>query len=187
MKEKKDKTLLYLVVGPSGSGKDTFCNIFRNLEHCNVISSFTTRPMREGEFDGREHTFISEEMFSLMDRKKMLAYTFYGGYHYFTSPHQIKKGYRNFYIIDEYGANELIRLFGGRYTVKVIEMQASEETIRRRKVEQGRTMRDEEREPLMLIKPDYVINNDSGKRELFDQILSLFPWSRTLKLKEEEL
>ncbi len=50
--------------GPSGAGKSTICRAV--LERFNDLAfsvSHTTRPMREGEVDGRDYHFVSEETF----------------------------------------------------------------------------------------------------------------------------
>lgn len=72
------KTIICLV-GETGSGKDTVASL---LPWPKVVS-YTTRGIREGEKDGREHHFISEEeMSKLKNREKILAYTNKGNAEY---------------------------------------------------------------------------------------------------------
>ena len=53
-----------MVSGPSGSGKTTLCRGFSERDSgCTYAVSCTTRPRREGEVDGRDYHFLSEEEF----------------------------------------------------------------------------------------------------------------------------
>ena len=62
------KGLLLVVSGPSGVGKGTVCNEYvKNHPECSLSVSATTRKMREGEKDGINYFFLSEEEF----RKKI--------------------------------------------------------------------------------------------------------------------
>lgn len=56
--------ILCVVSGPSGSGKTTLCRGFSECDpECTYAVSCTTRPPREGEVDGRDYHFLSEEDF----------------------------------------------------------------------------------------------------------------------------
>ena len=56
--------ILCVVSGPSGSGKTTLCRGFSERDSgCTYAVSCTTRPPREGEVDGRDYHFLSEEEF----------------------------------------------------------------------------------------------------------------------------
>ncbi len=56
--------ILCVVSGPSGSGKTTLCRALSDEDPlCSYAISCTTRPMREGEVDGRDYHFLSETDF----------------------------------------------------------------------------------------------------------------------------
>ena len=58
------KKLLFVVSGPSGVGKSTLCRyILKNIPDIRLSVSYTTRPPRSGETDGKEYRFISEDEF----------------------------------------------------------------------------------------------------------------------------
>ncbi len=61
------KGILYVISAPSGAGKSTLCrellDIFPELRHS---VSFTTRPPRNGEVEGRDYHFVSSEEFHRM-------------------------------------------------------------------------------------------------------------------------
>jgi len=58
---------LFVVVAPSGAGKTSLVNAMLEGERGIRLSvSYTTRPPREGEVDGREYNFVSRERFEKM-------------------------------------------------------------------------------------------------------------------------
>lgn len=93
---------LITITGPSGAGKDTVARMMSEMTDWPVLCSYTTRPMREGEVNGREHYFVEHVNVS---PTKMLAYTHYGGYDYWTRLDQVKD--TAIYVIDEVGLVEL--------------------------------------------------------------------------------
>lgn len=54
------KQNIIAIVGQAGSGKDTVAQLMRMTLHVPILCSYTTRPMREGEVNGREHIFVKE-------------------------------------------------------------------------------------------------------------------------------
>ena len=105
MKKNKKKRLI-VVSGKSSSGKDTITNLamttdvyFDNCFHIELkpIVSYSTRPPRYSEVNGREHYFISDkEADELLETKDVIAYTKIGNYRYFVTEECIEKG--NIYI-----------------------------------------------------------------------------------------
>jgi guanylate kinase len=65
------RSLLLVVSAPSGAGKTTLCDRLLAEFHASMIYSVscTTRAPREGEVDGREYFFLSDEHF----RRKLAA------------------------------------------------------------------------------------------------------------------
>jgi guanylate kinase len=60
----KEKGLFIVVSAPSGAGKTTICKeVLRTVPELSYSVSFTTRPMRDGEINGKDYFFVSEAEF----------------------------------------------------------------------------------------------------------------------------
>ena len=102
MNYEKDKKIVFLVLGRSGSGKDTLVNYMCHEYGLKKLKSYTTRPPRQNEED--THIFISpEDVQKYQD--DIIAYTKIGEFEYFATKSQLKD--INFYIIDPKGVQDL--------------------------------------------------------------------------------
>lgn len=63
---------IIFLIGPSGSGKDTFFAHALDRYQIQPIILLTTRPIRIGEVDGREYHFVSDEKMDLLEQKELL-------------------------------------------------------------------------------------------------------------------
>ena len=68
--------LLIVISGPSGVGKDTILRrLFELAPNLKYSVSYTTRPPRPGEVDGRSYTFVGEDEFKrLIEQKAFLEW-----------------------------------------------------------------------------------------------------------------
>ena len=81
-----------ILVGKGGSGKDHLRKILED-EGLNYCVSHTTRPMREGESDGKDYFFVSEPIFLEMVKDGyMYENVIFNTWYYGTSKEQFKKG-----------------------------------------------------------------------------------------------
>lgn len=68
---------IFAVIGKSCAGKDTLLKEIQketsNLSNLPIIISYTTRPARQGEVDGKDYKFISDEKFLNMAINKKFA------------------------------------------------------------------------------------------------------------------
>lgn len=72
-RKKMNKGGVFIISGPSGSGKDTvLAELFRNRPDLLFSISSVTRPMRQGEKEGDKYNFISREKFEYMIENDML-------------------------------------------------------------------------------------------------------------------
>ena len=79
--------VLFVMSGPSGTGKGTICNELLANENNDVFLSVssTTREKRKGETDGVTYNYTTVENFKKMiDNGEMLEYAMYSGNYYGT-------------------------------------------------------------------------------------------------------
>ena len=61
---------IYYIMGKSSSGKDTlFRKIKQELPMLQTVTLYTTRPKREGEREGVEYHFVTDEQMHIFERK----------------------------------------------------------------------------------------------------------------------
>lgn len=77
---------IFIISGPSGSGKDTLLKeLFKKFPEIKFSISSVTRDMREGETEGEKYNFISRSKFEEMIKNdELLEYNVYVGNYYGT-------------------------------------------------------------------------------------------------------
>lgn len=83
----KRRGMLVVVSAPSGAGKTTLCREVRSLVPNLAYSiSYTTRPPRPGEIDGKDFHFVPEAVFKAMaDREEFAEWAVVHGNYYGTA------------------------------------------------------------------------------------------------------
>lgn len=112
------KPTIVCIVGPSGSGKTTMAKFIEHALDIPMLVSYTTRPQRPGEIQGVDHHFVQED--EMPNRDEMLAYTNFGGYHYWTLKEDVIYTTPGIctYVIDEKGLVELVEKYGDDFTIR---------------------------------------------------------------------
>ena len=62
--DKKDRGRLFIISGPSGTGKGTICADLLNDEKISLSVSMTTRAPRKHEVEGKSYYFVTKEHFN---------------------------------------------------------------------------------------------------------------------------
>jgi guanylate kinase len=146
-----DSGILFVVSAPSGAGKTTLVKLLMERDaQLRHSVSYTTRPARAGEQDGREYHFIDVAEFEARRaRGEFLEWAEVHGNFYGTSrvwlEERVRSGQDLLLEIDWQGAQQVRRLFPAAVTIfilppSVAELeqrlrgrgQDSEEVIRRR-------------------------------------------------------
>lgn len=108
--EKKYKGIL--ILGQTARGKDTLANILQNGYGCGLtqVVSYTTRPKRECETDGKEHYFLPKgttfaDWAEKNGHDSVIAWTKIGDYEYWATRSELDS--KDIYIIDPAGLKSL--------------------------------------------------------------------------------
>ena len=171
---------LYVVAAPSGAGKTTLVRLLIEQEagvHLSV--SFTTRPPRPGELDGRDYHFVDAAGFrAMIARQEFLEWAEVHGNFYGTSKKWITErlatGHDVLLEIDWQGAQQVRSAFPG--TIGIFILPPSMEELTRRLTGRGTDSADVIARRLAAAQAemhhvgefDYVIINASLEQALED-------------------
>ena len=120
-----------LLVGKSGSGKNTVQDYLVRKYGLKPLLSYTTRERRFPEEN--THTFITLQEYEGFKQTDFIAYTFYNGNHYFATKKQFEEA--DIYIIDLDGVEYISKLNLELETPYVVIYLDVPEEIRRQRME----------------------------------------------------
>lgn len=126
------KKPLFVLIGKSGSGKDTVVDLLADIGWKRV-SSYTTRPMRAGEQNGREHTFLSNSEYDQIKPEDIVAQTLFAGNRYCATKQQLDGA--DIYIVDKKGLEDVRKNYSG--PMLAIYLDSSDKTRRERMARRG--------------------------------------------------
>lgn len=167
--EKYMNNKILCIVGDSGAGKTLASLHLQNKLGANVICSFTTRPPRVTEVEGREHHFIN----IVPDPNELLAYASFGGWEYYALKTQVW-GDCTVYVVDEQGLLQLKEEHGDKYRIFSVYITRTKANRMRVGIKHNRIERDENRLKLPMETYDWVIDNNSTKKNLFVNIEAIY-------------
>lgn len=131
---------IFVIMGKSATGKDSVYRRIVENKECKLktVTCYTTRPIRQGEQNGREYYFVSEfEMNSLMKEEKIIEcrkyHTVHGVWYYFTANDgQIDLSDGNYVIIGSIMVyQKLTQYYGNNIVVPIyIEVDNEERLLR---------------------------------------------------------
>ncbi len=117
---------IFCLMGKSSSGKDTLYRMLQEELQLDTIVPYTTRPIREGEKDGVEYHFITEEEVEKLQAQgrviELRAYhTMHGVWKYLTvDDRQVDLSARNYLMIGTVEAYQKLKdYYGEKYLVPI--------------------------------------------------------------------
>jgi guanylate kinase len=194
---KEARGILLIVSSPSGGGKGTLIRrVLKTVPNLGYSVSFTTRPPRDGEINGRDYFFISEAAFrEMIDGDEFLEWAHVHAHLYGTGRAQVERELQERHDIileiDVQGAESVKRLAPG--AVGVFILPPSFEILRERLIARG-----SERDKDLALRLgnarsevehyrefDYVIINDDVERAAA-QLASVVYAERARRERQEQ-
>jgi guanylate kinase len=134
------KPLVYIISAPSGSGKSTLVSkLMKLVPDLDFSVSYTTRPLRGSEQNGKQYYFISRDEFKQMiDRDEFLEHAIVFGNYYGTArrflDEAVQKGHDLLLDIDVQGAQQIKRKLPDAISIFVLppDRQTLERRLRAR-------------------------------------------------------
>ncbi|MCQ2463810.1 MAG: guanylate kinase [Clostridia bacterium] len=168
-----NKGKLYIVSGPSGSGKDTVVGLVMQKlgDESRISVSMTTRQPRGQEKEGVDYFYVSEESFlNNVEQGNMLEYARYGRYYYGTPKAPVEKwleeGKVVFLVIEVNGGENIKKYFPDAEKIFILppSLGVLEQRLRGRGTEDddavSRRMTIAREEIKRAVEYDYIIVND---------------------------
>ena len=175
-----NKGRLFIISGPSGSGKDTVLKeLFVRFPEIKFSISCVTRQMRAGEVEGEKYHFISHDEFrEMIENDRLLEHNFYVDNYYGTPREPVERcieaGEDIFVEIDVNGAAQIRQKQPD--AVSIFIMPPSVSVLRERLVGRGtetaeqieKRLNDAVGEIKRAGEYDYIIINDDLKKAVDD-------------------
>lgn len=192
------KGILFVLSGPSGTGKGTICNeLIKREKNLKISVSATTRECRNGEIPGITYNYVSTDTFKRMiENDEMLEYAMYNGNYYGTPKKNITdildSGQDVLLEIEPQGALNVKKLMPEAVLIFVIP--PSMKDLKNRLISRGRETAEEINERINATKWEltqadkYAVNIVNQDLDVcVDEVIAYFNKKREEKKKIEKL
>jgi len=124
-----DKIKLIALFGESSAGKDSIQHwLMQVLKDGHKMISYTSRPPRDYERDGRQYHFITKEKFKeYIEQGKMLEYTYFNNWYYGTLEDELQPKKFNIGVFNPMGIRFLLQ-YSDKIDVLPVWIKADEKT-----------------------------------------------------------
>ena len=170
-----NKEKIIIISSPSGAGKTTICNnILKKNKKIKLSISYTTRPIRKAEKNGKDYFFINNNKFIDLKKNNFFIETAKVFGHFYGSPYiNIKKAFKNnhhiLFDIDWQGANKLRKKFPNKNIIDFFILPPSKKELKNRLMMRGRDNKIEIKKRLSLAVKEishyneykYILVNDN--------------------------
>lgn len=176
---------MFCILGKSSAGKDTLVSLTSEEMQVPVAVSFTTRPKREGELEGKEYHFITDKEFKTLKQSGRIAEsTSYAVADnqvqcYGLTRKELEKGVYVIAIVNPDGLRQLTEKYGDKIVSILIECDGLKRL--KRSIERDKTgnpkeicrryLRDEKDFEEIIC--DYIIYNDKTLEEGLEELKNI--------------
>ncbi len=178
------KGILYIVSGPSGVGKTSIIEgVLKRVRNLTFSVSYTTRPKRPNEIEGKDYYFVDKETFmKMVEREEFLEWAVVHDNYYGTPKkfvdESLEKGLNVLLDIDVQGAMSVMQKV--KDAVYVFIAPPSFETLKQRLAKRGtenesalrKRLEDAKKELSYITKFEYIIVN-ADLTESIEQLCSI--------------
>ena len=175
--------MLVILSGVAGAGKDTIKKeLIKRMENVESLPSYTSRPIRPGDIDGKTYNFVSKQEFEKMIQDgEFYEYDIHHNNYYGVPKKLLNEKLKNGKIIvkdvDVNGTENLIKLLGNETKIITIFLRVTKQELRRR-LEQREDKPKEEEIILRLNRFDY----EESKISLYYYVLKNNNLEKTLQI-----
>ena len=186
MNIENSKNKIIIISSPSGAGKTTICKyLLKKMNNLDLSISYTTRPIRINELNGKDYFFINTDKFDELNKKNLFIETAKNFNYLYASPlsniHKSFKKNRNIlFDIDWKGAQRLRKKFNQSQIIDFFILPPNKKELKRRLEKRGRDNKNEIKNRLSYALSEmshhtdyrYVIVNDKI-HETVNNLLSI--------------
>ena len=175
--------MLVILSGVAGAGKDTIKKeLIKRMANVESLPSYTSRPIRPGDIDGKTYNFVSKQEFEKMIQDgEFYEYDIHHNNYYGVPKRMLNEKLNNGKIIvkdvDVNGTENLIKLLHNETKIITIFLRVPKQELRRR-LEQREDKPSEEEIILRLNRFDY----EESKISLYDYVLKNNDLEKTLQI-----
>ena len=175
--------MLVILSGVAGAGKDTIKKeLIKRMENVESLPSYTSRPIRPGDIDGKTYNFVTKQEFEKMIQAgEFYEYDIHHNNYYGVPKKLLNEKLQNGKIIvkdvDVNGTENLIKLLKNETKIITIFLRVPKQELRRR-LEQREDKPNEEEIILRLNRFDY----EESKISLYDYVLKNNNLEKTLQI-----